>query len=243
MNSGTTGATDKTMPDGPWEFDAEVAAVFDDMLRRSIPQIEVMREAVTALALEFARPKTEIVDLGCAQGEAIAPLVEKLFADCTFIGTDVSEPMLASARARFEEWIEAGIVRFANVDLRHDFPPARPASVILAILTMQFIPVEYRFELIERIHERLIDGGAFILVEKVLGAGALDRVMVDNYLRHKLEAGYSREEIDRKRLSLEGVLVPMAAQWTENMLATAGFRPVDCFWRWMNFAGWIAVKR
>lgn len=22
----------------------------------------------------------------------------------------------------------------------------------------------------------------------------------------------------------------------------AGFKHVDCFWRWMNFGGWVAVK-
>ncbi|GAB7188362.1 hypothetical protein ATKI12_8193 [Kitasatospora sp. Ki12] len=26
------------------------------------------------------------------------------------------------------------------------------------------------------------------------------------------------------------------------LLGQAGFQRVDCFWRWMNFAGWIAVK-
>ena len=31
-----------------WEFDTSVTAVFDDMLRRSIPQYEVMRHVVSA---------------------------------------------------------------------------------------------------------------------------------------------------------------------------------------------------
>ena len=55
-------------------------------------------------------------------------------------------------------------------------------------------------------------------------------------------ACYTQEEIDRKRLSLEGVLVPVTAAWNEDMLRREGFRNVDCFWRWMNFAAWVAVK-
>jgi tRNA (cmo5U34)-methyltransferase len=54
--------------------------------------------------------------------------------------------------------------------------------------------------------------------------------------------GYSREEIARKALALEGVQVPLAASWNEAMLRRARFTEVDCFWRCWNFAGWIAVK-
>ncbi len=67
--------------------------------------------------------------------------------------------------------------------------------------------------------------------------------MIDIYYDLKAENGYSQDQIERKRLSLEGVLVPVTAHWNEEMLKTAGFVEVDCFWRWMNFAGWVAVKQ
>ena len=43
-------------------------------------------------------------------------------------------------------------------------------------------------------------------------------------------------------LDLEGVLVPVSAAMNERFLRNAGFAKVECFWRWMNFAAWIAVK-
>ena len=52
----------------------------------------------------------------------------------------------------------------------------------------------------------------------------------------------TREEINRKRFALEGVLVPVTARWNEELLNGAGFRQVDSIWRWMNFAGWVAIK-
>ena len=77
----------------------------------------------------------------------------------------------------------------------------------------------------------------------MLGSDAeLDELFVELYQQMKRENGYTQEEIDRKRLSLEGRLVPVTGRWNEEMLLRAGFDRVDCFWRWMNFAGWIALR-
>lgn len=49
------------------------------------------------------------------------------------------------------------------------------------------------------------------------------------------------QEIDRKRLVQEGVLVPVTARRNEELLPR-GFRPVECFWRSMNFTDWVGVR-
>ncbi|HPA19654.1 MAG TPA: methyltransferase domain-containing protein [Verrucomicrobiae bacterium] len=230
------------MPGEKWAFDEAVTGCFDDMLARSIPQYAVMRDAVARIAARHARPDTAIVDLGCSRGEALAPLVERLGGRNRFIGVEVSEPMLAAARERFADHIRFGMVEILDMDLRNAFPECR-ASVVLSVLTLQFTPIEYRLEIVGRVFDALEPGGAFVLVEKVLGSGpGLNRLFVEEYLALKERNGYSREEIDRKRFSLEGVLVPVTAAWNEDMLRGCGFRSVDCFWRLLNFAGWIAVK-
>lgn len=70
----------------------------------------------------------------------------------------------------------------------------------------------------------------------------LDAQHVKHYYDLKSANGYTQEQIERKRLSLEGVLVPVTAKWNEELLLMAGFRQLDCFWRYLNFAGWVAVK-
>jgi tRNA (cmo5U34)-methyltransferase len=45
-----------------------------------------------------------------------------------------------------------------------------------------------------------------------------------------------------KRKSLEGVLMPLTENWNINLLKETGFKKIDCFWRNLNFAGWIAIK-
>jgi tRNA (cmo5U34)-methyltransferase len=233
---------DQTMPDNKWAFDGEVTTVFDDMLARSIPQYEVMRQACFDLACKYQKSDSWIVDLGCSRGEAVAQLIDKYGANNRYLGIEISEPMLLAARSRFKGLIDCGVVDIKRIDLRETYPPVA-ASITLCVLTLQFTPIEYRLRIMQDIYDSLLPSGALILVEKIIGASAaLDRNMVELYYQLKAINGYSQEQIERKRLSLEGVLVPVTAKWNEEMLQMVGFRQIDCFWRWMNFAGWIAVK-
>jgi tRNA (cmo5U34)-methyltransferase len=196
-----------------------------------------MRAAVEALGRRFAGRGGRVLDVGCSRGDALAPFVD---AGCDCVGLEVSEPMLAAAAARFGDR-----ARVRSWDLRLGLPPGEEGryDLVLAVLTVQFVPIEHRQRLVWDCHDRLRPGGALILVEKVLGATArLDSMMVDAYLARKAEQGYTAEQIERKRLALEGVLVPVTARWNEDLLAAAGFAEVDCFWRWMNFAGWVAIR-
>jgi tRNA (cmo5U34)-methyltransferase len=225
-----------------WEFDCEVTRVFDDMLARSIPQYEVMRAACLDVASPFVRPGTAIVDLGCSRGAALAPFVERFGASNRHVGIDISAPMLVAARRRFAERPHANLVDILELDLRHEYPQVE-ATVTLSILTLQFMPIEYRHHLLREVWNHTRAGGVLVLVEKVLGATAeIDAVLTTLYARLKEANGYTQEQIERKRLALEGVLVPGTARWNEDLLRSAGFRQVDCFWRWCNFSGWLAVK-
>lgn len=40
----------------------------------------------------------------------------------------------------------------------------------------------------------------------------------------------------------EGVQVPVTASWNVDLLRSAGFRQIECYWRWCNFAAWVGVK-
>lgn len=233
---------DNVLPSTKWQFDESVTDSFDNMLERSIPQYEVMRQACFDLACLYAKRKTDIVDLGCSRGEAMAHLIDRFGINNRFIGVEVSDPMLQAARSRFQGLIDCGVVDIRELDLREDYPPCL-ASVTLCVLTLQFTPIEHRLRIVQDIYDHTIERGALILVEKVIGSSAnLDRTFTSVYYDLKTQNGYSQDQIERKRLSLEGVLVPVTARWNEEMLTMSGFKQVDCFWRWMNFSGWIAIK-
>lgn len=235
---------DKTViPNGEkWQFNEDVTAVFDDMLSRSIPDYQGMRNFCEAIGANFITPETEIVDIGCSLGRAVEGLVSRFSETNTFALYDVSEPMLARCRRRYETLIEQGRVKVENYDLRQGLKNTN-CSLVLSILTLQFTPLEYRHKIMQSIYNALNDGGAFIFVEKVLGnTSMLDSVLVKEYYKLKSSNLYTQEQIESKRKSLEGVLVPLTAAWNEDLLRQTGFRQIDCFWRQLNFAAWIAIK-
>lgn len=133
-------------------------------------------------------------------------------------------------------------VSIINCDLR-DYTIQNKYDIITSCLTIQFTPIEYRQRILHDIYMSLNNHGVFIMVEKVLGGtNEINDLMVNTYYDMKRDNGYSNKQIENKRKSLEGVLVPVTNDMNIQFLKSAGFSQVDVFWRWMNFVGYIAIK-
>lgn len=225
-----------------WKFDESVSGVFSDMLARSIPDYETMRSLTFRVAKKFVKSGTAVLDVGCSTGLSSKRLVEYCRLkkmNVHFELTDVSEPMLRRCRRVFEGCRNVSVLK---KDVTRD-DMGRGFSVVIACLTLQFIPIEYRQKVIEGIYNSLEEGGAFIWIEKVLGnSSIIDKVMVEEYYDIKRENSYTEEQIASKRKSLEGKLVPLTEKMNESLLVTAGFKRFDTFWRYLNFCGFVAVK-
>ena len=223
-----------------WTFDENVTQVFEAMLENSIPGYADMRAWVTRFAQRFIpKERGVVVDIGASRGDALAPLLT-LRPRCTFHAVEVSEPMRKTMAERFA----CQPVTIRGDDLRCEYSVFdQPIDVVLSVLTLMFIPIEHRTRLVNRIFESLRPGGAFLLVEKTIQQDPLmDEIFNEEYYRFKADNGYTAEAISRKRLSLEGVLVPLTQQWNEDTLRAAGFRHVQVFWRAANFCGILAAK-
>lgn len=229
---------DKTNPKGKWEFNDEVTKVFGDMLSRSIPDYETMRELCFMVGRNFVSDGSVISDIGCSNGLASEKFVN-CFKNANFVLSDVSEPMLKSCRDKYNGNENVKVI---YNDLR-DGIPTKDNDLVISSLTLQFTPIEFRWNILQSIYDNLKSGGALILVEKVLGNNSnIDNILVDEYYNIKREHGYTEELIKNKRKSLEGVLVPLTAKFNEYLLDTCGFSQVDCFWRCLNFCAWVAIK-
>jgi len=230
---------DNVHPEGKWEFDSEVTACFANMLERSIPDYRSMRSLVYEAGRKFVKPDTTIIDIGCSTGLAVQPFVDTFGRDNDFLLIDNSPAMAEACRDRYAEHEDC--VRVEQGDLWEFLPIPGQSSLVLSVLSLQFMPTAYRQKIIEDIYNSLVPGGAFIFVEKIISEN-MDELMVELYYEMKRQNGYTEEQIQAKIKSLENVLSPLKADWNVDMLKTAGFKKVDMFWRCLNFCGWIAVK-
>ena len=86
-------------------------------------------------------------------------------------------------------------------------------------------------------------GGGLILIEKVKSeVPELNKTFIELHHQFKEQKGYSKLEISQKREALENVLIPWTAEQISNLVYSAGFSTVDLFFKWNNFAGFIALK-
>jgi len=236
---------DKIVAKGKWKFNEEVTDVFDNMLERSIPDYNNMRYLVKKLSYEFMKntelPSNTIIDIGSSRGRALKDIYKK-DSKYNYIGIEISKPMYESC---VNEWKDNNNINFYNYDLKNYFPKlSRPDNILtLSILTLCFVPIEYRLFVLNNIYKSLSIGGGLIVVEKCLPNNFETSSYFDNvYYNMKKENNYSQEEINAKRKSLEGVLVPLTNSFNEELFKSAGFKKIDIFWKTLNFTGWVLIK-
>jgi tRNA (cmo5U34)-methyltransferase len=226
----------------PFEFNEGVVLVFDDMIRRSVPCYQEILRRQAQLAARFFRPGSLIYDLGCSTGNFALCLCEEMGAeDFAMVAIDNSRPMLQAFQERL-----ANLPGKRNIRLVCDDICAaglNNASVVVINLTLQFLPVDKREDLLRKAFGALLPGGVLLLAEKVVhGDRELAALEQEFYYRFKREMGYSDLEISQKRESLEQVLIPESLKQHQRRLRRAGFRQIDVWFKWFNFAALLCLK-
>jgi tRNA (cmo5U34)-methyltransferase len=98
--------------------------------------------------------------------------------------------------------------------------------------------------LLRRIYDSLLPGGAFLFSEKILEADSdTSRLFNRFYFELKKRNGYSKLEISQKREALENVLIPYRIDENIDLLHEVGFNHINIFFKWYNFASFLATKK
>lgn len=223
-------------------FDESVVSVFPDMIKRSVPGYTTIIAMTGLLAGRFARPGTHCYDLGCSLGASSLAMRQHVRGqDCRIIGVDNSPAMIERCRSIIETDSHEQPVDLVCSDIED--VPIENASVVVLNFTLQFIPVERRAELINRIYAGLGPGGILVLSEKVLFADPhLNQLNIDLHHEFKRANGYSDLEIAQKRQALENVLVPETLDAHRRRLSAAGFSSCDVWFQCFNFASLVALR-
>ncbi len=227
-------------------FDTKVAQVFDDMVGRSVPFYAELQHMLADLTLQFTPSQDgRICDLGCSTGTTIDFILSNPSCPATAhaFGVDNAPAMLDEARLKLAPHVKAHRVTLITADLDGELE-LPSVNVVLMNWTLQFVRPIHREGLLRRIYQSLRPGGALLMAEKVLVEDStLNRMYIELYYRYKAKQGYSTEEIQRKRESLENVLIPYRVEENIELLKRCGFDAVDTCFRWFNWAAFVAMKR
>ena len=225
-----------------FDFGEETAAVFDDMLVRSVPFYTEVQRMIGEIAVDFGVEGTQVYDLGCSLCSTFLTLDKVLPGGIGFVGIDFSPQMLERGRSLLTEHGVARSCELVCADLNEELHIAN-ASIAVMNLTLQFVRPVRRNQLIQNIAAGLNKDGCLLLIEKVLSKDSkVNRSFIKYYYDFKQRNGYSDLEIAQKREALENVLVPYRLEENIELLLSNGFREVEVFFRWYNFCGLIAIK-
>ena len=230
---------DEKLGNEPFRFDDSVAKVFPDMLKRSIPGYAASIEAIGSLAARYVRPNTNCYDLGCSLGAATLAMHQGIRAEgCSIIAVDSSEAMIEKCRTVLagNNEIEVRLADIREVTIEN-------ASMVVMNYTLQFLAPDARDDMLRRIADGMVEGGLFLLSEKVVDENAhMEDLLVDLHHEHKRRNDYSELEISRKRAALENVLIPETVAQHRERLANAGFSHSAVWLRYFNFVSIVAIR-
>ncbi|MBA56736.1 MAG: carboxy-S-adenosyl-L-methionine synthase CmoA [Pseudomonadales bacterium] len=233
-------------------FDEQVASVFPDMIRRSVPGYETVIAMLGVFASSLVTPGSRVYDLGCSQGAATLALRRHIQApDVTLVAVDNSEPMIERCRSNVAADLSPSRVEMRCEDIQDT--PIENASLVALNYTLQFVPLEQRPGLVRRLYEGMNPGAGLILSEKIRLPGAhqeeadqqehsQQECFTQWHHEFKRLNGYSDLEISQKRQAIENVLIPESAEDHIQRLQQAGFSQVYCWFQCFNFASFVAIK-
>jgi len=225
--------------DKKFEFDEAVAAVFDDMLSRSVPYYNEVIDLIVSLILSREEDKLSVLDLGSSTAKLLLELHNRATKDIILTGIDNSKAMIERATAKCKAF-GANIALIQGDILKYNI---ENEDIIVSNYTLQFIRPIKRPKLVKNIYEGLRENGEFYFSEKVVFEDKrLDKIMIDIYYDYKRKQGYSEYEISTKREALENVLIPFTIDENIDMCKSAGFKQIDTIFQWANFVTFRAVK-
>lgn len=228
---------------GNFCFNEQVAEVFHDMARRSIPGYQTIINTIGSLTAKYAQNNSRLYDLGCSLGTATIMMRKNLKKEqnCRIIAIDNSQPMINRCRNILDSYRSDIPVETVLGDL-NDCEICN-ASVVILNFVLQFVDPDKRDCLIKKIHDGMNPGGILLVSEKLVYENRkLDDFLMELYWDFKRNNGYSELEISQKKDALENVLIRNTEKEHLERFEKTGFKTAIKWFQCYNFASFIAIK-
>lgn len=221
-------------------FSKGTASVFDSHVQNSVPLYSEGHQYIAYLSDYFIKSNSKCYDLGCSTGTLLEILAErhKNKDNVHFLGIDPESEMINQAMKKNS---------CANIEFYVDSAEEvklEKCNFVISYYTLQFIPINKRQEVCNKIYSSLNIGGAFVLFEKeLITEPYISKIVESAYMKFKLNNNFTVNEVMGKRFSLEGFLIPNTTDDNISLLISAGFTSIQCIMQYGEFKGYIAIKK
>jgi tRNA (cmo5U34)-methyltransferase len=224
-------------PAGGWSFTQDVADVFPDHVRASVPYYDVIQATVAEMADWLIPDGGLVADLGASTGTTVRLICDRLPGrEIRAALYDESEPMLDRARLALDG-------HASQLDVHTASLPADPlkhsgADLTLALFLLQFLPAAAdRVGVLRAARGCSADTGALLVAEKTRPVDSR-WAEIANDVSHDWKAahGISDAAIRAKARSLRGVLIPWTLRQTIRTIESAGWHNTEILYRWHSWA-------
>ena len=238
-----------------FEWDEEVAAVFPDMARRSIPLYRQMHELHAMIVLRAARERCgceerkdlftyRVADVGASYGEFLRCIQDnRHLAGEAKLSLSAYEPS-RHMRTAIEHHVPGAYV-YEHALGGNEIGCKGGFDAVACHYTLQFVPEEKQLWAINELKDMVAPGGIFLFAQKDDYQDFIPQFIKgpvsDHYLQFRRDNGYSDQEIAEKTRALKGAMNTMPASQIRHLIRP-GFTIMADTVRMGQFGAFVAVK-
>ena len=217
----------------------DASTSYDQIFPRVILRYREIHEVMLYFLTSLGRDFIDIVELGVGTGELTAEVLRR-FPEAGVEAIDLSAKMLEVAGQKLLPYKD-------RVNLIHsDFGTyefMREYDLAISSMALHHLPDKDKLKLMKSIHRSLKEEGVFLFGDLIQSPSSyLDKKFFriwKNYLRFN---GLSRDEIETRVKGHLNNDLPATLPEILHWMKEAGFRDVDCLWKYFNHAVVVGIK-
>lgn len=220
---------------GAWQFTPEVADVFPEHVRASVPFYDAIQDLV-AEASDWLLPDGGLVaDLGAATGITVHRIAARHPERTLRAILYDNEPSMLDRAAEHLSGLTNTSVEYIPADITQPLKHG-DADLTLSLFTLQFLPLRARVAALRNARLCASETGALLIAEKVRAPDSR-WAEIGNDASHDWKAthGITDAAIRAKARALRGVLQPYPETTLIQAVKTAGWCCPEVLFRWHSW--------